>query len=139
MSGVLSPSSRLVNCCFDRSLLLHPASPVHPAEPHLVFAIFHFTPVRCLPHIITSSFPNVKRPQFQFGLDSYRYHSFFFLLCKLCVEFNQCRGTHFRQEALQVNVLPLVPEEDVGINSQPAHTALKGSLSRRQKRTSICG
>lgn len=55
MSGVLSPSSRLVNCRFDRSLLLLPTSPVHPAEPHLLFAIFHPCPLA--PHIITSSFP----------------------------------------------------------------------------------
>lgn len=45
MSGTLSPSSRLVNCRFDRSLLLHPASPVHPAEQHSVSTVFHFTPV----------------------------------------------------------------------------------------------
>lgn len=39
MSGMLSPSSRVVNCCFDRSLLLH------TPDLHLVYSIFHFTSV----------------------------------------------------------------------------------------------
>lgn len=38
--------------------------------------------------------------------------SIFLWSCKLCVEFNQGRGPNLIQEALQVNVLHLVPKED---------------------------